>query len=245
MQSFRIALSALDFSMDYKNIAFVAAEQTQAQDALKRLKHRYASIAPEDADVIISLGGDGFILETLHRYIADNKPVYGMNRGTVGFLMNEYNEDGLLERISRAEKTELKPLKMQAWDIKGVLHEALAINEVSLLRETRQAAKLLILVDDIERLDSMICDGALVSTPAGSTAYNLSAHGPIIPMRADVLALTPISAFSTQAAGAVLIDLNQQEVEIRFEVSDIQRKAARKCSGRYNRSSKWCQTSKL
>ena len=216
MQSFRIALSALDFSMDYKNIAFVAAKQTQAQDALKRLKHRYASIAPEDADVIISLGGDGFILETLHRYIADNKPVYGMNRGTVGFLMNEYKEDGLLERISRAEKTELKPLKMQAWDIKGVLHEALAINEVSLLRETRQAAKLKILVDDIERLDSMICDGALVSTPAGSTAYNLSAHGPIIPIGADVLALTPISVFRPRRWRGALLP---KSAKVEFQVT--------------------------
>lgn len=216
MQPFRIALSALDFNMKYKNIAFVAAKQTQAQDALKRLKHLYASIAPEDADVIISLGGDGFMLETLHRYIADNKPVYGMNRGTVGFLMNEYNEDGLLERISKAEKTELKPLKMQAWDIKGVLHEALAINEVSLLRETRQAAKLKILVDDIERLDSMICDGALVSTPAGSTAYNLSAHGPIIPIGADVLALTPISVFRPRRWRGALLP---KSAKVEFQVT--------------------------
>lgn len=209
-------LSALVFCMEYKNIAFVAAKQTQAQDAVKRLRHRYAFVAPEDADIIIALGGDGFILETLHRYIADKKPVYGMNRGTVGFLMNEYNEDNLLERISKADATKLKPLKMQAWDTKGILHEALAINEVSLLRETRQAAKLKILVDDIERLDSMICDGALVSTPAGSTAYNLSAHGPIIPIGADVLALTPISVFRPRRWRGALLP---KSAKVEFQVA--------------------------
>lgn len=181
--------------MGTQKIAFVAARQAEAQDALAQLSARYDHVSTDHADVIVALGGDGFVLEILHRFMASKTPIYGMNRGTVGFLMNEYNEDDLVERLSKADATELKPLKMQAWDLQGTKHEALAINEVSLLRETRQAAKLKIMIDDIERLDGMICDGALVATPAGSTAYNLSAHGPIIPIGADVLALTPISVF--------------------------------------------------
>ena len=201
--------------MKYKNVAFVASDLTQAQAAIKRLKHRYPSVPPEEADVIVALGGDGFVLEALHRYMATKTPIYGMNRGTVGFLMNEYDEESLIERLENADASNLKPLKMQAWDIQGVKHEALAINEVSLLRETRQAAKLKILVDDIERLDGMICDGVLVSTPAGSTAYNLSAHGPIIPIGADVLALTPISVFRPRRwRGALLPKSAKVEFQI-------------------------------
>jgi NAD+ kinase len=206
----------LVFYMEYKSIAFVAAKQSQAQDAIKRLKHRYSSVVPKNADVIVALGGDGFILETLHRYMADGTPIYGMNRGTIGFLMNEYDEDNLIERLAKVEATKLKPLKMQAWDTNGILHEALAINEVSLLRETHQAAKLKILVDDIERLDNMICDGAMVSTPAGSTAYNLSAHGPIIPIGADVLALTPISVFRPRRWRGALLP---KSAKVEFQVS--------------------------
>lgn len=219
MQSFRTRKIALVSFMEYKNIAFVAAKQTQAQDALKRLKRQYPSVAPKDSDAIVALGGDGFILETLHRYMADNKPIYGMNRGTIGFLMNEYNEDNLNERLAKVEATKLKPLKMQAWDTKGILHEALAINEVSLLRETHQTANLKILVDDIERLDDMICDGAMVSTPAGSTAYNLSAHGPIIPIGADVLALTPISVFRPRRWRGALLP---KSAKVEFQVSTPQ-----------------------
>lgn len=181
--------------MPDQKISFVAARQEDAQQALSRLTERYPHVSPENADVIVALGGDGFMLETLHSHMTSKKPIYGMNRGTVGFLMNEYQEDNLIERISAAVGTKLKPLKMEAWDMNGDKHEAKAINEVALLRETRQTAKLKILIDDIERLGDLICDGALVSTPAGSTAYNLSAHGPIIPLGSDVLALTPISVF--------------------------------------------------
>ena len=213
--AFRIPSSKLDLRMKYKNVAFVASELTEAQDALKRLKELYPSVAPEEADVIVALGGDGFVLEALHRYMDTKIPIYGMNRGTVGFLMNEYDEDSLIERLEKADASKLKPLRMQAWDINGDKHEALAINEVSLLRETRQAAKLKILIDGIERLDDMICDGALVSTPAGSTAYNLSAHGPIIPIGADVLALTPISVFRPRRwRGALLPKTAKVEFQV-------------------------------
>ncbi|NQW02306.1 MAG: NAD kinase [Rhodospirillales bacterium] len=202
--------------MDFQRIAFVAARQTEAQEAMARLKARYPHVPPAEADVIVALGGDGFVLEILHRHHGDRIPVYGMNRGTVGFLMNEYTEDNLPDRLARADSTKLKALKMQAWDTAGVLHEALAINEVSLLRETRQAAKLKILIDDIERLDDMICDGALVSTPAGSTAYNLSAHGPIIPLGADVLALTPISVFRPRRWRGALLPITAR---VEFQIA--------------------------
>ncbi len=202
--------------MDYQKLAFVAAQHIQAQDALTRLQDRYAHVVPEEADVIVALGGDGFVLETLHRYLDAKTPIYGMNRGTVGFLMNEYDEENLIERLKNADASELKPLRMQAWDMSGTKHEALAINEVSLLRETRQAAKLKILIDDIERLDGMICDGALVSTPAGSTAYNLSAHGPIIPIGAAVLALTPISVFRPRRWRGALLPIS---AKIEFQVA--------------------------
>ena len=176
-------------------LAFVAADNDEAQQALGRLHRLYAQVAPEAADVIVALGGDGFMLETLHRYLPRAMPIFGMNRGSVGFLMNSYDEHDLPGRVARAELGVLHPLKMVAETIDGREEIALAINEVSLLRETRQAAKLRIVVDGIERLDELVCDGALVSTPAGSTAYNLSAHGPIIPLGAEILALTPISAF--------------------------------------------------
>ncbi len=176
-------------------LTFVASDRPEAQDARKSLQARYGDAGLEDAQVIVALGGDGFMLETVHSLMASQKPLYGMNRGSVGFLMNEYSEDDLLGRINAAENAEIHPLRMQAVDVQGQKHEALAFNEVSLLRTTRQAAKLRISVDDKVRLSELICDGALISTPMGSTAYNLSAHGPIIPMDAKVLALTPISAF--------------------------------------------------
>jgi len=181
--------------MPFQNAHFVAADNDTAQRALKLLTHRYGSVPVDQADVVVALGGDGFMLETLHRYLDHHLPIYGMNRGTVGFLMNRYNEDMLMERLARAETVRLYPLTMRATTEDGTVHEALAINEVSLLRETRQAAKLRIRVDGRVRMEELICDGCLLATPAGSTAYNLSAHGPIIPMGAGVLALTPISAF--------------------------------------------------
>lgn len=170
-----------------------------------RFRHRYGHVAPENADVIVALGGDGFMLESLHRFMALGKPIYGMHRGTVGFLMNAFREDDLTARLHRAQPVTLHPLRMIAETVAGREAEALAINEVSLLRETRQAAKLRITIDGRERLSELVCDGVLVCTAAGSTAYNLSAHGPILPMGANVMALTPISAFRPRRwRGAIL-----------------------------------------
>ena len=156
---------------------------------------RYGSAAEEEADMVVALGGDGFMLETLHRFLRRGLPVYGMNRGSVGFLMNDYREDDLPARLAAAQTAIVHPLRMVALRDNAPSVEALAINEVSLLRESRQAAKIRILVDGKARLPELICDGILVSTPAGSTAYNLSAHGPIVPLSANLLPLTPISAF--------------------------------------------------
>lgn len=181
--------------MKTPTIAIVAADGAEAQAALKRLQGRYETVAPEDADVVVALGGDGFMILSLHQQMGRGTPIYGMNRGSIGFLMNAYEEDGLLERVGKAEPAVVHPLRMLAADTDGGEHEALAINEVSLLRETRQAAKLRISIDGIERMAELVCDGVLVATPAGSTAYNVSAHGPIIPMGVGLLALTPISAF--------------------------------------------------
>ncbi len=180
----------------FSRIAFVATDRPEAQLALERMSARYGSCPEAEADVVVALGGDGFMLETLHRNMARRTPVYGMNRGSVGFLMNDYAEDDLPARLEAAGRTEIHPLQMDAWAA-GAADPltGLAINEVSLLRQTRQSAKLRIVVDDKVRLEELTCDGALVATPAGSTAYNLSAHGPIIPLDAKVLALTPISAF--------------------------------------------------
>jgi NAD+ kinase len=198
-----------------KRLAFVASDRAEAQAARARLAERYAGVSEAEADVVIALGGDGFMLETLHRNIASGRPIYGMNQGSVGFLMNEYNEDGLNERIANAERAVIHPLVMLALDADGVSHKALAINEVSLLRQTRQTAKLKLSVDRKARLAELFCDGILVSTPAGSTAYNLSAHGPIIPIDARVLALTPISAFRPRRwRGALLAHTAKVTVEV-------------------------------
>ncbi len=181
--------------MDSKKIAFVATDSEAAATALARLEQRYPHVPPEEAEMVVALGGDGFMLETLHRFMTRKVPIYGMNRGSVGFLMNVYREHGLMERLARAQTVTLHPLRMKARDSDGGEVDALAINEVSLLRETRQAAKLRIRIDGKVRIDELVCDGILVATPAGSTAYNLSAHGPIVPLGAGILALTPISAF--------------------------------------------------
>lgn len=176
-------------------IAFVASDRPEAQTARDRLAARYGSVPPDQADVIVALGGDGFMLETLHADMGRRAPVFGMNRGSVGFLMNDFEEDDLPKRLASAGRAIIHPLQMDAWAENGQVHSGLAINEVSLLRQTRQSAKLRITVDDRVRLEELACDGCLVATPAGSTAYNLSAHGPIIPLDARILALTPISAF--------------------------------------------------
>ncbi|HJU16244.1 MAG TPA: NAD kinase [Stellaceae bacterium] len=176
-------------------IAFVAAASGPAAEALAGLRRRYGAAPPEEAEIIVPLGGDGFMLETLHRFIACRVPIFGMHRGSVGFLMNAYRPEGLIERIAAAQPVILHPLEMNAHDERGLSRRALAFNEVSLLRESRQAAKLRVSVDGVVRIEELTADGVLVATPVGSTAYNLSAHGPIIPLGAGILALTPISAF--------------------------------------------------
>ncbi len=199
----------------HPRLAFLASDRPEAQDAKADLEARYGVVSQEDANVVVALGGDGFMLEVLHQNLATRRPIYGMNRGSVGFLMNDYREDGLMERIAAAELSNIHPLRMRAQDGAGAEHEALAINEVSLLRETRQTAKLRILIDGRPRLAELICDGALVATPAGSTAYNLSAHGPIIPIDAQVLALTPISAFRPRRWRGALLS---HRAKVTFEI---------------------------
>lgn len=179
----------------YNRVAFVASDSPEAQTALAKLVARYTNAPTAEADAIVALGGDGLMLQTLHRHMNDHIPIFGMNCGSVGFLMNEYREEGLHERLALAEVSRIHPLSMVAYDKAGKSHKALAINEVSLFREIAQAAKLRISIDGTVRMEELICDGVLVATPAGSTAYNLSAHGPIVPIDAQLLALTPISPF--------------------------------------------------
>lgn len=196
-------------------IAFVAADSQRAKEAKAKLVERYGQSTVAKADVIVALGGDGFMLEVLHRFLGEDKQIYGMNRGTVGFLLNSYKETGLIDRIQNAETHFLHPLKMRAQTISGEVIEAVAVNEVSLLRETRQAAKVRIYIDDKIRMEELICDGVLVTTAAGSTAYNLSAHGPIIPVGANILGVTPISAFRPRRWRGALLPHTSR---IRFEI---------------------------
>jgi len=193
---------------------FVAANVPDAQAALTIVRQRHDDSGAENADVVVALGGDGFMLQTLHNFLSRKKPIYGMNLGSVGFLMNEYREDDLEQRLKVAESAVIHPLRMSAEGPKGKT-EALAFNEVSLLRQTRQAAKIRILVDEKVRTAELICDGVLVSTPAGSNAYNLSAHGPILPIDADLLALTPISAFRPRRWRGALLS---HRARVRFEI---------------------------
>ncbi|WP_181706721.1 NAD kinase [Chthonobacter rhizosphaerae] len=179
----------------FDRLAFVASDTEEAQEARAKLVDLYGDVPPEEADVIITLGGDGLMLTTLHAFMNTDKPIYGMNRGSVGFLMNEFRYDALRERLANSVVTAIHPLIMTAVDASGASHAARAINEVSLLRQTYQAAKLRIAIDGKVRLEELICDGVMVATPTGSTAYNLSAHGPILPIHAPLLALTPISPF--------------------------------------------------
>ncbi len=202
-------------------IAFAAARADVAQSAQTALVERYGDIPTEAADVIVALGGDGFMLHTLHQTQALRVPVYGMNRGTIGFLMNEYSEDDLPERLADAEEAVINPLEMSAYLVDGDEAHALAINEVSLLRAGPQAAKLRIYVDDRLRMDELVCDGALVSTPAGSTAYNYSAHGPILPIGSDVLALTAVAAFRPRRWRGALLP---KRAKVRFEVLEPEKR---------------------
>ncbi|SEJ69117.1 NAD+ kinase [Cribrihabitans marinus] len=200
-----------------KRIAFLASDAPVAQTARATLIGRYGDAEPAQSDVIVALGGDGFMLRTLHDTQHLDVPVYGMNRGTIGFLMNEYSETDLLDRLSETEEEVINPLSMRARDRAGRDHAALAINEVSLLRAGPQAAWLKITVDGRVRMAELVCDGALLATPAGSTAYNYSAHGPILPIGADVLALTAIAAFRPRRWRGALLP---KSAHVRFDVLD-------------------------
>ena len=200
----------------FKQIAFVAGSAPEARTAYERLAERYGNAEPTDADVIVALGGDGLMLQTLHKLMKSGKPIYGMHRGTVGFLMNEFALDNLAERLTAAHIAVIHPLVMRARDAQGRVHEHRAINEVSLFRQGAQAAHLRILIDGQERLAELVADGVLVATPAGSTAYNLSAQGAIIPINAPLLALTPISPFRPRRwRGALLPDKAKVTIEVK------------------------------
>jgi NAD+ kinase len=202
-------------------IAVLASDAPQAQAALAELADQFDAVAPEQADVIVALGGDGFMLETLHRHRQCGVPFYGMHRGSVGFLMNAYSPEALPQRLAKAQPVRIHPLEMVARDRTGTEHHALAINEVSVLREHRQAAKIRISIDGVVRLDELMADGVLVATPVGSTAYNLSVDGPIVPLRAGVLALTPISAFRPRRwRGALLSHV----ARVRFDILECDKR---------------------
>src|SRR5215472_6652533 len=200
--------------MAARKLHFVASSAAEAQDALADLRKRHGDAGADAADIIVALGGDGFMLQTLHAFLGKSKAIYGMNVGTIGFLMNEYHPKDLPARLDAAEPAIFHPLRMHASTQSRTI-EGLAFNEVSLLRQTRQAAKIRILIDDKVRISELICDGVLVSTPAGSTAYNLSAHGPILPIDADLLALTPISAFRPRRWRGALLS---HRARVRFEI---------------------------
>lgn len=198
-------------------LAFVAAATQVARKARAALERRYGGVAPAKADVIVALGGDGLMLHTLHRNMGRRIPIFGMNLGTVGFLLNTYKQTGLLARLRNARKVTLTPLLMHAVDVRGRTHEVRAINEVSLLRSSRQTARIAVAVDGRLRLPDLLCDGALVATPAGSTAYNLSAHGPILPLGTGLLALTPINAFRPRRWRGALLP---RHAKVEFTVLD-------------------------
>ncbi len=202
-------------SQRFASIAVVASDTPEARAAAEHLTARYGNADPATADVVVALGGDGLMLQTLHRFMGQARPIYGMHRGSVGFLMNDYREDGLMERLDAAQTSIVHPLLMMATDAAGKTHQARAINDVYMLRQSYQAAKLRISVDDQVRLEELVCDGVLVATPAGSTAYNLSANGPILPLNAPLLALTPISAFRPRRwRGALLPDHARVRIEV-------------------------------
>ncbi len=199
----------------FETLAFVASETPEARASAEKLRARYGSVEPDKASVIVALGGDGLMLQTLHRFMGSGRPIYGMHRGSVGFLMNDFSEDDLIERLEAAHVSVAHPLLMVAHDTAGVVHRARAINEVWLLRQSYQAAKLRVIVDGKVRIDELVADGLLVATPAGSTAYNLSANGPILPLNAPLLALTPLAAFRPRRwRGALLPDHARVKIEV-------------------------------
>ena len=196
---------------------FLASNNEEAQKKKESLEKEFGINSVEEADVIVVLGGDGFMLEAIKKQMEKNLPLFGLNYGSVGFLMNTVNDEDLIQRLNSSQSIKITPLLMNAESSDGSKHSAIAINEVSLLRETHQAAKIKISIDDNVRLEELVCDGVLLSTPSGSTAYNLSAHGPILPINADVLALTPISAFRPRRwKGAIL----NNSSEVKFEIID-------------------------
>src|SRR5882672_11337893 len=203
-----------------EQLHFVASDAPEAQTMLRKLRARYGDVGPERGSVIVALGGDGFMLQTLHAFLGRKVPIYGMNFGSVGFLMNEFHEADLIDCIRAAEPAHVHPLLMTAHSHTGET-KALAFNEVSLLRQTRQAAKLRISVDGKVRIDELICDGILVSTPAGSTAYNLSAHGPILPINAGLLAMTPLSPFRPRRWRGALLP---HQVQIRLDILEPEKR---------------------
>ena len=208
-------------SLSFQTLSFLASPTTEALEARDELIRIYGNVPADEADVIVALGGDGFMLQTLHGRMNSGKLVYGMNRGSVGFLMNDYRTENLQERINAAVENAFRPLEMTTANADGTNSTALAINEVSLFRQSYQAAKLRVVVDGVIRLEELICDGLMVATPAGSTAYNLSAHGPILPLDAPLLAMTPVSAFRPRRwRGALLpntvtVDIHILEAEKR------------------------------
>ena len=221
----------------FERINFLSSDSPEAEEARARLVGRYGDVHSEEADVVVALGGDGLMLQTLHRFMGRGVPIYGLNRGSVGFLMNEFRETGLRKRLAAARSTIIHPLKMNARTVHGEVAEAWAINEVSLLRQSAQAAKLRVLVDGHARMEELIADGVLLATPAGSTAYNLSAGGPILPIEAPLMALTPISAFRPRhwrgallsSKAEVVFEMLEQEkrpvaaVADHFEIRDVAR----------------------
>jgi NAD+ kinase len=201
-------------------LAFTASARPEAQDALRRLRHVYGDVGEANAEIVVALGGDGHMLETLRRRLGDKKPVYGMHRGTIGFLMNEYDETDLAERLGKAHPVRVRPLVARCETARGIVEER-AFNEVSLIRQTAQSAKLRILIDGAERMAELLCDGILVATPAGSTAYNFSAYGPILPIDSSLLALTPISAFRPRRWRGALLP---HRARVRIEVLEADRR---------------------
>lgn len=200
--------------MSAPKIAFLASRAEEAKAALAILTRGYDNVSPDQADILVALGGDGFMLQTQHDFMSSGKPVYGMNKGTIGFLMNEFRADALIERLARAHRATIHPLSMRAIDAEGFQHVAPAFNEVSLFRQSHQAARLQVSIDGQVRMESLVCDGLMVATPQGSTAYNLSAHGPILPLKSPLLALTPVSAFRPRNWRGALLP-NKAEVHIR------------------------------
>ena len=207
--------------MDNFKIAYEVSSTQQAQEMFEQVSSKHPASNPNDADVIVAIGGDGFMLSVMHKFVNTNKPIYGINCGTVGFLMNAIAKNDLMQSIKTAISHTIKPLEMHATDTDGIVHRSIAFNEVSLFRTSGQAVHLKISVQKKVRIESLVCDGALLSTPAGSTAYNLSANGPILPIDSNSLALTPISPFTPRRwRGAILPD----NAVVTFEVLDYKKR---------------------